>query len=123
MLVIDGSDAPAAPVKRGERVALTLYLHAARPIPAGWRLFAHVVGAGRMLNADHEPVEGTMPLGRLRPGTFVRDVMHVTLPPDWPAGTTTLQVGLWRGPERAKVSGAHAAPDGSVAAATVTVAP
>ena len=26
-----------------------------------------------MINADHEPVEGTMPLPRLRPGTFVRD--------------------------------------------------
>ena len=73
MLVVDGSDAPAAPVRRGARVDLALYLHAARPIPAGWRLFAHLVGPGRMLNADHEPVEGTMPLRRLRPGTFVRD--------------------------------------------------
>ena len=34
----------------------------ARPIPPGWRLFTHVVGPGRMINADHEPVEGTMPL-------------------------------------------------------------
>src|SRR5207248_5514385 len=98
MLVIDGSDAPATPVKRGEGFDFTLYLHAAQPIPAGWRLFAHVVSAGgRMINADHDPVEGTMPLSRLRAGTFVRDVIHVTLPPDWPAGVTTLRVGLWRG--------------------------
>ena len=61
-----------------------------------------------MINADHEPVEGTMPLARLQPGTFVRDRIHVTLPPDWPVGTTTLRVGLWRGSERAKASGAHA---------------
>ena len=76
--------------------------------PRGWRLFAHVVGpTGRMLNADHEPVEGTMPLARLRPGTFVRDRIHVTLPPDWPVGTDSASsVGLWRGTERAKAAGA-----------------
>ena len=123
LLAVDGSDAPAAPVHRGQRVDLTLYLHAEKPIPSGWRLFAHVVAPGRMLNADHEPVEGTMPLSRLRPGTFVRDVIHVTLPPDWPAGTTTLRVGLWQGRERAKATGAHAAPDNAVDAATLSVAP
>jgi len=76
-----------------------------------------------MLNADHEPVEGTMPLQRLRPGTFVRDVIHVTLPPDWPAGAATLRVGLWQGRERAKATGAHASPDNAVDAATLSVAP
>jgi choline-sulfatase len=123
MLVVDGSDAPGRPVKRGDRFDFTIYLHAAQPIPPGWRMFAHVIGPGRMINADHDPVEGTMPLARLRAGTFVRDVVHVTLPPDWPVGTTTLRVGLWRGSERAKAAGAHAAPDNAVDAATVTVAP
>jgi choline-sulfatase len=123
LVVVDGSDAPATPVKRGERFDLTIYLHAAQPIAPGWRLFAHVVAPGRMINADHDPVEGTMPLARLRAGTFVRDVIHVTLPPDWPAGTTTLRVGLWQGRERAKAVGAHAAPDNAVEAAAVTVAP
>ena len=123
MLIVDGSDAPGAPVKRGDHFDLTLYLHAAQPIPAGWRLFAHVVGPGRMINADHEPVEGTMPLARMRPGTFVRDVIHVSLPPNWPVGTTTLRVGLWRGTERAKAAGAQASPDNAVEAASVTVAP
>ena len=64
-----------------------------------------------------------MPLSRLRPGTFVRDIVHVSLPPDWPVGTTTLRLGLWRGAERAKAAGAHASPDNAVDAATVTVAP
>ena len=92
-VVVDGSDGPGAPLRRGAAFDVTMYLHAAQPIPAGWRLFTHVVGPGRMLNADHEPVEGTMPLARLRPGTFVRDRVHVTLPPDWPVGTTTVRVG------------------------------
>ncbi|HEX8950769.1 MAG TPA: sulfatase-like hydrolase/transferase, partial [Polyangia bacterium] len=123
MLVVDGSDAPTGPVRRGERVDVALYLHAQKPIAPGWRLFTHVVGPGRLLNADHEPVEGTLPVGQLRPGTFVRDVVHVTLPPDWPAGPTTVRVGLWQGRERAKAAGAHAAPDNAVDAASLTVAP
>ena len=123
MLVVDGSDAPAAPVKRGERFDVALYLHAEQPIASGWRLFAHVIAPGHMINADHDPVEGTMPLSRLRAGTFVRDVIHVTLPPDWPSGATQLRIGLWQGPERAKATGAHSSSDNAVEAATVTVAP
>jgi arylsulfatase A-like enzyme len=122
LIVVDGSDAPAT-VKRGARFDFTLYLHAAQPIPPGWHLFAHVIGPGRMMNADHEPVEGTMPLSHLRPGTFVRDIVQVSLPPDWPAGPTTLRIGLWQGRERAKATGAHSAPDNAVDAASVTVAP
>jgi hypothetical protein len=123
LLVVDGSDAPATPVKRGGTFDVALYLHAKANIPAGWRLFTHVVAPGRMLNADHDPVSGTLPLQHLRPGTFVRDVVHVTLPPNWPAGATTVRVGLWRGRERAKATGGHAAPDNAVDAATFTVAP
>src|SRR5439155_20891628 len=65
MLLVDGVDAPGAPLKTGASFDVTLYLHAAQPIAAGWRLFTHVTGPGRMINADHEPVEGTMPLVRL----------------------------------------------------------
>ena len=46
----------------------------------------------------------------------------MTLPPDWPVGTTTLRVGLWQGAER-QSHGAHAMPDNAVDAASVTVAP
>ena len=125
LLVLDGVDAPTSPVKPGASFELVLYLHAAQPIPSGWKLFSHVTSAsgGRMINADHDPVEGTLPLSRLRPGTFVRDRIQVTLPRDWPGGATTLRVGLWRGAERAPAAGAHAAPDNAVDAATITVTP
>ncbi len=123
LVLIDGSDGPGAPLRRGATFDFTIYLHAAQAIPAGWKLFAHIDGPGRSINADHEPVEGTLPLAHLTPGTFVRDRIHVTLPPDWPVGMTTLRVGLWRGRERAPTSGAHARPDNSVDAASVTVAP
>ncbi|HEY2748415.1 MAG TPA: hypothetical protein VGL86_27515, partial [Polyangia bacterium] len=122
-VIVDGSDGPGAPLRRGDAFDFTIYLHAAQPIPDGWKLFAHVDGPGRSINADHEPVEGTLPIARMKPGTFVRDRIHVTLPPDWPVGLTTLRVGLWRGRERAKATGAHARPDNAVDAASVTVAP
>jgi len=47
----------------------------------------------------------------------------VALPADWPVGTTTLRIGLWRGRERAKATGANAKPDNAVDVASVTVAP
>ena len=76
-----------------------------------------------MINADHEPVEGIVPLARLRPGTFVRDAIHVTLP-----------ARLARRPHHAARSACGAAPSAPApastprpttpsTAATVTVAP
>ncbi|MDB4967545.1 MAG: sulfatase [Myxococcales bacterium] len=123
MLIVDGVDAPGAPIKSGSAFDVSIYLHAAQPIPPGWRLFTHVVSGGRMINADHEPVEGTLPLQRMRTGSFVRDRIHVTVPRDWPAGPTQIRLGLWRGPERAKAAGAHAAPDDAVDLATLIVTP
>lgn len=115
-LVLDGVDVHPTP----DAVAVDLYLHATAPIPKGWRLFTHVVAGGRMVNADHEPVEGTLPLARLRPGSYVRDRIRVTLPSGWPRVPTTVRVGLWRGNERAKTSGPNSRPDNAVDIAVVT---
>jgi arylsulfatase A-like enzyme len=122
-LTVDGVDLPAAPPRRNQPFEVAVYLHATAPPPAGWRLFTHVVGGGHMINADHEPVENTLPLARLRPGTFVRDRVRVTLPSDWPPGPLSVRLGLWRGAERAPVAGAHAAADRAVDVAQLSVQP
>jgi arylsulfatase A-like enzyme len=122
-LTIDGVDAPVE-VAAQAPFEVVLYLHADAAIPAGWHLFTHVVGpGGRMINADHEPVEGTVPLSRLRTGTWVRDRVRVQLPAGWPPGPVTVRVGLWRGAERAPASGPHAAADRAVDVARVAVHP
>jgi hypothetical protein len=121
-LTLDGVDAPAT-VRATDSFEVKVYWHATQRPPEGWRLFTHVVAPGRMLNLDHEPAGGTLPLARLRPGQYVRDVLRVSLPAGWPPGPLTVRVGVWRGNERAPVSGAHAAPDGAAEAARVTVQP
>lgn len=83
----------------------------ARP-PQGWRFFMHIIGPdGRRLNADHEPVENLYPVTRLRPGTWLRDRVKLAVPPGWPEGPLTIDLGLWKGTERAAATGPHAAGD------------
>jgi arylsulfatase A-like enzyme len=122
-LVLDGVDVAQPTVRGGDQLEFTLYWHAKARPPAGWRLFTHVRGAGRMINADHEPLENLYPVSRLRPGTFLRDRVRVTVPPGPATGPLHIEVGLWRGPERAAIRGAHASPELFVDAATVTVTP
>jgi arylsulfatase A-like enzyme len=122
-LVVDGADVVTPVVQPGGTLEVDLYLHARAPVPSGWHLVTHVVGAGRMLNADHEPVENTYPLRKLRPGTFLRARVRVTLPASWPAGPLTMRVGLWQGPTRARATGAPAGADNAVDVAHLSVAP
>jgi choline-sulfatase len=122
-LVVDGVDLPAATVRPGEPLEIDLYLHAKSRLAPGWRLFMHVEGGGRMINADHDPIENLYSLSRLRPGTFLRDRVHITLPPGFPRGPVRVRVGLFRGIERAPVAGAHGTPDHAVDLGTLTVQP
>ena len=98
-------------------------MHAPRRIPAGWRLFTHLVAraTGRFLNADHDPVEGFVPLSRMRAGQYLRDRLRVALPADWPAGPLTVEYGLWKGAVRAPVSVGGAARGDHAEVATVKV--
>ncbi|HWE30996.1 MAG TPA: hypothetical protein VHB97_23475, partial [Polyangia bacterium] len=124
-LVLDGADLPDAPVKRGQPFEVDLYWHAKQRLEPGWRLFMHVESSGgRMVNADHDPVENTYPLSRLRPGTFLRDRVKVTLPFDFPRGPLRVRVGLFKGLDRAPITtGAHATRDHAVDVGGLTVQP
>jgi arylsulfatase A-like enzyme len=121
-LTVEGT-AAVAPARRGDSTEVTLILHGTGRVPEGWHLFTHFIApTGRILNADHEPLEGAYPLERLHAGVWLRDRIKVKLPPDWPPGPTTVLVGLWRRGARAEVRGAHAS-DGAVRAATIPVSP
>lgn len=105
MLRIEGVDVKTPRVKPGEAVEVAVVLRALKPIPKGWRLFTHLTTpSGRFLNADHEPLEGLVPLGKLRPSQYVRDPIRVVVPAGWPRGPLSVDVGLWRGRERARAS-------------------
>ncbi|MCB0168121.1 MAG: hypothetical protein KDI79_28090, partial [Anaerolineae bacterium] len=49
-----------------------------------------------LLGADHQPYEGTVPTGSWRIDAVVRDVVHLTLPPDLPPDDYKLAVGMYR---------------------------
>jgi arylsulfatase A-like enzyme len=119
-IVVEGADVKS-PVRAGDELEVALVLHGIARVPDGWRLFTHFVGPGGVrYNADHEPVEGLFPLSRVRAGTWLRDRVRVHLPPGWPAGPYTVEVGLWQKGSRAPARGPHS--DGNaVRAAKVTV--
>ncbi len=122
LLEIDGATVPTS-VRAGETLTFELIMHARRPIPTGWRLFTHVVAEdGRFLNADHQPVAGQLTLQKMRPGQYVRDPIETAVPRNWPPGSLTIRVGLFRGPERAVATGPRAADD-HIAVATLRVVP
>ncbi len=120
-VIVEGADLVTPTVKAGGEAAVDLILHGVGKVPEGWILFTHVNGArGRTINADHAPLQGAYPLERLADGVWLRDKIVVKLPPDWPPGPLTFDVGLWRRGQRASASGAHSN-DGAVHAATIKV--
>lgn len=105
MLVVAGADVKTPSVKAGGEAEIDLVYRVKRPI-RGWKLFTHLTASdGRFLNADHQPVEGMVPLEKLAAGQWVRDRVKVGVPASWPAGPLTVELGLYRGSERAKVRG------------------
>jgi arylsulfatase A-like enzyme len=98
---VRGYDVAPAEVPPGGDLDLTVYFAATKRLAPGWRLFFHADGpGGMMVNLDHVPVGGVMPLERWRPGQQIRDHHHVVVGPSWPRGTYTLYVGAFRGRDR-----------------------
>jgi hypothetical protein len=119
-LVLDGVDLPAGPAKAGQALDVVLYLHATQPIPSGWQLSTRVTTPGHTVNADHEPVDGLLPLSRLPPRRFVRDRFKIALPSSWPAEPTRIVIGLRRGTEHV-TTGPNAVPEDAIQVAQFTV--
>jgi hypothetical protein len=123
VLRIEGMELTTERPVVGGPLELVLYLHALGRVPEGWRLFTHLTSPqGQLINADHEPLEGTYPLGRLRAGTWLRDRVATSVPAFFAPGPLTVEVGLWRGAERMPAEGPHAR-GGVVRAGTITLLP
>jgi arylsulfatase A-like enzyme len=124
LLVVEGVDAKTRRARAGDAVEVDLVLRLPARLPPGWRLYTHALNStGGFLNLDHDPVENFVPFPRLRPGQWVRDRIRFTVPPSWRPGTITVEAGLFRGRERARVRIAGQ-PDGdSVRAAAIVLAP
>jgi len=87
----------------GEPLALTLYWSAAGPLPQRYKVFSHLLGetfnaaGGNFLwgQSDAEPAANTRPTTGWRAGEVIVDDHLIPIAADAPAGTYTIEVGLY----------------------------
>jgi hypothetical protein len=124
-LEVVGAQVSTPQVNRGQSAEVTVVLRGLHRIPADYRLFAHLRGAGgNFVNGDHDLVGGLVPPHRLQPGQFVRDVMRLPVPTSFTPGEATLVIGLYSRAGRVAVTGPAGvalAADRAVRVATVQV--
>jgi len=87
-----------SPLRPGDTLRLTLEWEAAQPVQETYKVFVHVLGAHGLPIAqqDNEPVNGTYPTSRWRPGERVSDPYAIRLPSDLAPGEYQVEVGMYR---------------------------
>ncbi len=88
-----------APVYRpGETVYLRLFWEGLAPIEEAWTGFVHLLDEGgqNVLGADQQPGRGSYPTTQWQPGERLLDEVQVIVPPDFPPGTYTVELGFYR---------------------------
>jgi len=85
-------------LRPGDTLRLTLEWEAAQPVQETYKVFVHVLGAHGLPIAqqDNEPVNGTYPTSRWRPGERVSDPYAIRLPSDLAPGEYQVEVGMYR---------------------------
>jgi hypothetical protein len=120
---------PAKPVKPGQRVTLTLYWQATKPVEPGFRLFTHVLdGSGdRIETLDdegplREPRDGrpALPPDAWKAGKVYVDELRFKVPKSVKTDKIDVVAGVFRKEERMQVVAGEK--DGAGAAKVVTIA-
>jgi hypothetical protein len=107
-VVLDSYRAPMSGLKPGDTLPITLVWRAVEsPGPVPWKVFTHVLDEQQHVVAqrDSEPVDRLQPTTSWQPGQVVEDHYGITLPPDVPAGSYTLEIGMYQGDHRATFQG------------------
>ncbi|MFN3201832.1 MAG: carbohydrate-binding family 9-like protein [Bradymonadia bacterium] len=123
-----GLDLDRTEFKPGDQLTVTWYIEALVDGREDNMLFVHLQGrpndSQAWMNLDHHPVEGLLPLRKLKKGQIVKDVQTFTIRPDFTPGDAGLYWGLWRGNHRLKISNIDAVPhdkEGRVLGAKVKI--
>ena len=90
-----GYDLETDDARPGGRVTVTLYWQALEPIDRNYQAFVHVYDGRLWAQHDGAPECGVNPTTRWEPGQIVADPHIVELPPDLPAGSIPLLVGMY----------------------------
>jgi hypothetical protein len=124
-----GVDFSSSTLPPGGTLAVTIYWQPTRPVGDDLVGFTHLLNSDGALVAQHdgEPVDATRPTSSWQSGETVADRFAITLPPDLPPGTYTLQTGFtprWQPSNRWPVTGPDAQPAGdAVRLGTLEVKP
>jgi mannosyltransferase len=107
-IVLDGFRVAQWALEPGETLDLTLVWRAARgPTADHWKVFTHLLDAGSMVVAqrDAEPGDNLRPTTTWQPGEQVQDNYGIAIPSDLPAGSYTLEIGMYDGEKRSVFAG------------------
>jgi mannosyltransferase len=107
-IVLEGYRLSSRSLKPGETLALTLLWRAdSAPSAEHWKVFTHLLNGGSQVVAqrDAEPVDNLRPTTSWEPGERIEDNYGITVPPNLPAGSYTLEIGMYAGDIRAAFAG------------------
>ncbi len=102
-----GYDIDRTEVNPGESFTITYFIEGLAEKPDDNKVFVHFDGMKNtresFQNLDHHPIEGLLPLRKLKKGQVVRDVQTITVRQDFTPGEAWVCWGLFRGNHRLKI--------------------
>jgi hypothetical protein len=107
-VVLDAYRIASWTLKRGETLDLTLVWRAAKgPTADHWKVFTHLLDSASEVVAqrDAEPGDNLRPTTSWQRGEQIQDNYGIAIPSDLPAGTYTLEVGMYDGDKRSVFDG------------------
>ena len=107
-IVLDGFRVAQWALKPGETLNLTLLWRAATgPTADHWKVFTHLLDGGSMVVAqrDAEPGDNLRPTTSWEHGEQIQDNYGIAIPADLPAGSYTLEIGMYDGDKRSVFDG------------------
>jgi mannosyltransferase len=107
-VVLEGYRLSAWTFRPGDTLALTLVWRSAQgPTPNRWKVFTHLLDSQALVVAqrDAEPADSLRPTTTWAAGERIADNYGIVIPPDLPAGTYTLEIGMYDGERRSTFEG------------------
>ena len=107
-VVLDGFRITTWTLKPGDTLDLTLVWRAATgPTSEHWKVFTHLLDGSSQVVAqrDAEPADNLRPTTSWERGEQVLDNYGIAIPSNLPAGSYTLEIGMYAGDRRSQIEG------------------
>ncbi len=95
MIELVGVDIEREALEAGQGVDIAVSFGVLKTPSSSTRLAFQIVHPDGTVNIDHTPVHGTLPVKRWRPGSYVRDELHLHLPATWSTGDAYVLMGFF----------------------------